>query len=102
MAAQRGWTGVVEALCAAGAPVDAPRVQDDATPLFIAAEFGHLQVVKHLYEARAQPDRPRHDGRTPLAIAAMKGNSGVAEFLADVGRAIPQKRCSAPEREEVL
>ena len=45
--------------------------QDGATPLFLAAQNGHIAVVSQLlaYDG-VDPTIARHDGDTPLIMAA--------------------------------
>ena len=56
-----------------------------ATPLFIAAQNGHLDVVRHLVEVGADKDKARDDGATPLYIAAENGHLDVVRHLVEVG-----------------
>ena len=52
-----------------------------ATPLFIAAEKGQLQVARLLPEANADKDQANENGTTPLFIAAQQGHLEVARLL---------------------
>ena len=55
---------------------------DGATPLFVAALKGHLEVVRLLVESGANKDQGTTDkGATPLYIAAEKGHLEVVRFL---------------------
>ena len=54
----------------AGAMKDPPRVDNGATPLHLAAESGHLNVVKLLVEVGANKNQPALDGSTALNLAA--------------------------------
>ena len=55
-------------------------------PLFIAAEKGHLEVVRFLVESGANKDQAStDDGSTPLFIAAGKGHLEVVRFLVEFG-----------------
>ena len=46
----------------------------EATPLFVAAHEGHLEVVRFLVESGANKDQGTTDnGATPLFIAAHEG-----------------------------
>ena len=45
-------------------------VNSGATPLFIAAENGYLDVVRHLVQVGADKDQAQSEGATPLFIAA--------------------------------
>nr|CAD7429653.1 unnamed protein product [Timema monikensis] len=54
------------------------------TPLFIASEHNHLEVVKYLTEKGADVEICSRDGYSPLYIALLKGNTNVIQFLKDV------------------
>ena len=59
-----------------GANKDQGTTDDGNTPLFIAAEEGHLEVVRFLVESGANKDQGTTDyGATPLFIAAETGAS---------------------------
>ena len=45
-----------------------------ATPLFVAAEEGHIEVVRFLVESGANKDQGTTDEATPLNVAAWKGH----------------------------
>ena len=48
---------------------------DGATPLYIAAEKGHLEVVRFLVESGAKKNQgTTDDGATPLFIATQNGH----------------------------
>ena len=64
---------MVTKLIAAGADVNKARTDDGSTPLFMAAEKGHLTVVTKLIAAGALVDKAEtDDGTTPLYIAAQR------------------------------
>ena len=55
---------------------------DGATPLYIAAQEGGLDIVKALLANKAGPNQPRTDGwGTPLSIAAEKGYLDIVKLL---------------------
>ena len=58
----------------AGANKDQGATDDGATPLFMAAAEGHLEVVQALVESGANKDQGKtDDGMAPLSIAAQEG-----------------------------
>ena len=58
------------------------RPQDPGeTPLFLAAERGHLEVTRLLLEANADKDMCSATGATPLFIAAQTGQLEVVRLL---------------------
>lgn len=63
-------------LLAHGANPDTRR-NDGATPLWIASQMGHDDVVRQLLKAGAKVDVVRRDGATPLFKAAHKGYTQV-------------------------
>ena len=73
-------------LIEAGANKDQGTTDDGSTPLFIAAQKGHLEVVRFLVESGANKDQgTTDDGATPLFIAAQKGHLEVVRFLVESG-----------------
>lgn len=70
--------------------------QDGASPLFIAAQNGHLEVCGALLRAGAAVDAARGDGASPLWIAAQCGHDHVARELLRRGAAADRlRRCGA-------
>lgn len=55
------------------------------TPLFFAAQGGHLDVVKILMKTGASVDTPSADGGTPLFVAAQGGHVKIVRELLDCG-----------------
>ena len=55
------------------------------SPLYIAAQNGHLDVVRHLVEVGADKDQAQNSGATPLYIAAENGHLDVVRLLVEVG-----------------
>ena len=56
------------------------------TPLCIAAQRGHLEVVRVLVESGANKDQGKtDDGATPLFVAAHEGHLEVVRFLVEAG-----------------
>ena len=53
-----------------------------ATPLYVAAKNGHIEVVKRLLAKNADVDKARAlDGATPLFAAAENGHTEVVKML---------------------
>ena len=79
-AAGRGDAATVGALLAQGVDVEVANDRG-ATALYIAAERGHLEIVRLLLENGADPDTKDLEwGRTPLRHAGM-GGTGAAEAI---------------------
>ena len=58
------------------------------TPLFAAAERGHIDVAKELIEDwKANKDQLSHEGTTPLYHAACKGKTDMCRYLVETARA---------------
>ena len=51
-----------------------------ASALFVCVERGHLETVKLLLDARADPDAARDDGALPLTMAIMHSVNGVTDI----------------------
>lgn len=63
---------------------------DGSTPLYIAAQNGHLEVVIALLQAGADINQPANDGKTPLYIAAENGHLDMVQALLAAGADINQ------------
>jgi ankyrin repeat protein len=99
MAAAMGHDRVVDTLVSLGADVNRRRTnrkwsqwcvdvfhvdsneEGDWTPLMIAAQTGHMEVVKVLLKAGASVGLRLSDGRTALSLATAKGHADVAALL---------------------
>jgi uncharacterized protein len=72
--------GMVEALLAAGAPVNAPH-QGGGTPLHTVAFTGNAEVARMLLERGADPLVRTDDGKTAIDIARERGHEDVVRLL---------------------
>lgn len=79
-AAKNGDLKVIKALLKRNPRLVSSRDDRGATPLFWAAFYGHLNVVKFLVANGADVNAKDEHGETPLAAAA-NVHKGVAEFL---------------------
>lgn len=55
----------------------------DSTPIHLAAEGGHADVVKMLMEAGASPQDENKAGFTAIQLAAKNGHEAVIDVLRD-------------------
>lgn len=62
-------------------PTEMDLLQLGATPLFLAAFFGHASLIQILLDAKAQIDKPDCRGCTPLSAAAEEGMVEIAKLL---------------------
>ena len=76
----KGFTAIAKQLIEALCNVDLQQ-NDGATPLYMAAFFGHPEFTEQLIEARANLDLEHENGYTPLMIAAYRGHAAVATLL---------------------
>jgi ankyrin repeat protein len=64
---------------------------DGTTPLFMASQHGHCDVVEALLRGGADVNKAKNDGTTPLFMASQNGHCDVVEALlrggADVNKA---------------
>uniref|UniRef100_A0A8C6LN22 Ankyrin 1 n=1 Tax=Nothobranchius furzeri TaxID=105023 RepID=A0A8C6LN22_NOTFU len=59
--------------------------QKGFSPLYMAAQENHLEVVKFLLENGANQSLPTEDGFTPLAVALQQGHENVVALLINYG-----------------
>jgi ankyrin repeat protein len=82
-AAGTGDLGRVKALLVANVDVNAPRADDGVTALMTASEFGHLDVVRVLLDAKAEVNAKMNNGGTALILASSYGHLDVVRALLD-------------------
>jgi len=75
----------VEWLLAHGADPDPVFADNGETPLHVVAQRWDAALAAKLVERGADVVRPRADGRTPYALAALTGNAEVATWLRAYG-----------------
>ena len=80
-AAGQGHSDVVNALLAAGSPVDAVH-HNDLTPMMWAAAYGHSATVAMLLERGADPKRRDNRGKTAIDMARDGKHEAVVKLLA--------------------
>ena len=51
------------------------------TPMYLAAGFGHIEIVKLLLNLTNNPNAPRDNGKTPIYFAAGKGYLEILKLL---------------------
>ena len=56
-----------------------------ATPLYIASQNGHVEVVRVLAERGADINKADDNGATPLSLARSAGHTEIAAFLRNAG-----------------
>ena len=83
-AAKSGDLKQVEALLAAGVPVDSAS-KDEESALHLAAEVGNDKLVELLVKAGANIEKKNNYERTPLWVAAKSGKRGAAQRLIEAG-----------------
>eukprot|EP00803_Ostreobium_quekettii_P007107 evm.model.scf_767.1 EVM.evm.TU.scf_767.1 scf_767:25225-28318(+) len=74
-------------------------IQGGATPLFVAAQNGEVEVVRCLLQGGATVDRPNKDGATALYIAAQNKHVEVVEALIEA-KADVNHACTMEVRQE--
>lgn len=80
-----GGLDVIVLLLRHGALVDGREGPEDATPLLRAVQRNHIEVVRLLLAAGADPNVRDHRGDSPLRMCAAKGYVDVARLLLRCG-----------------
>mmetsp|Transcript_9147 Transcript_9147/g.13719 ORF Transcript_9147/g.13719 Transcript_9147/m.13719 type:complete len:520 (+) Transcript_9147:75-1634(+) len=89
IAAQNGHNNVIDRLCqipSIKATInEGMSARSMATPALIAAQMGHLDVLKTLHKNGADINQAMTDGTRPFKVAAAQGDPDLLEFLLDNG-----------------
>lgn len=80
-AASDGDVEKVKSCLAKGADIETKNSRWKATPLYLAVNFDHEEVVEILLEKNANVDSKDCDGETPLYRAAAVGNETIVKML---------------------
>merc|ERR1712098_986078 len=60
------------------------------TPVCIAAQNGHTEIVKLLAEEKADLNRASDNGATPVYVAAQNGHAEIVKFLIELNVNVEQ------------
>ena len=98
MAVQNGHTDVIKILLDLYVKLDAsPKIDETVgevcTPLFIAAQNGHIETVKLLVEAGANINKTAFNGATPLFIALQNGHTEITKLFNKLGTGSDAATC---------
>lgn len=69
------------------------KLQDRATPIFIASQNGHRTVLLTLLAEGGDPNVCRIDGASPLWIASQMGHDHITRLLLKSGVHVDAVRC---------
>jgi ankyrin repeat protein len=81
LAAKLGHIEALDILVRQGAFIDAAYGANNVTPLYVAAENGHEEIVKFLILNKANTEISAADSSTALWIAAKNGHLGIVQAL---------------------
>lgn len=84
-AAQNGDVNAAQRALAAGAAIDRGDERNGNTPLILAANHGHTELVRLLVRSGANLNRSNDSGVNALIAAVMSGNQAVAGLLIEQG-----------------
>ena len=60
---------------------NAPDCDNGITPIHLAAEYGHFEIVKTLLDYTKTPNVPENKGWTPIHYAAQNGHTKIVKKL---------------------
>ena len=62
---------------------DNPNAPDNngVTPIFVAAQNNHIEIVKILMKATDNPNAAMNNGSTPMSIATQKNHQEIVQLL---------------------
>lgn len=87
----RGHHATVFHLIGKGANINAACDNDDKSPLYLACEYGHLNVVELLLRSKADVNFCDNDGASPLFIASQQGHDIIVNLLLNHGANVHNK-----------
>ena len=85
-AAASGQLKTTALLLAEGADTGVLSEADGRAPLHVAAAAGHVNVVKQLVHANADPQQRDRNGHVPMDTAVFEGHSNVVAVLLEAGK----------------
>ena len=56
-------------------------MEDGSSPLYIASQNGHTDIISLLLKANANLNRQRDDDTSPLYIASQQGHTDIVSLL---------------------
>lgn len=77
--------GLVRQMIQEGIDVDMASHTTNRTALYVAAEYGHLDILQYLLQKGADKDKTTKKGATALHVAVMMGHFDVVQYLLDHG-----------------
>ncbi len=85
IACQRGHEKIVDLLLENGADPNRLALPDGLTPLILAVEYDHFNIVRKLIKAGANPDHSSADFSTALKMARQQNHDAVYGYLVEHG-----------------
>ena len=80
---------VIDILLKKGAKPNVTSSSKDYTPLHVAVQFGHIEIVQRLLKAKnLEIDATDQQGMTALHIAISRGYDGICRYLINNGASI--------------